>query len=77
MTGAKRKQENAIWRKIHAFRYKNFKHWCVSRLPFLEWAPHYCWKMDLLPDIVSGMMLAVQQVTQGTVLKTVSVTFIV
>lgn len=77
MTGAKRKQENAIWRKIHAFRYKNFKLWCVSRLPFLEWAPHYCWKMDLLPDIVSGMMLAVQQVTQGTVLKTVSVTFIV
>uniref|UniRef100_A0A670YBZ7 Solute carrier family 26 member 7 n=1 Tax=Pseudonaja textilis TaxID=8673 RepID=A0A670YBZ7_PSETE len=65
MTGAKRKQENALWRKIHAFRYENFKLWCVSRLPLLEWAPHYCWKMDLLPDIVSGMMLAVQQVTQG------------
>uniref|UniRef100_A0A2H6NEX6 STAS domain-containing protein n=1 Tax=Micrurus carvalhoi TaxID=3147026 RepID=A0A2H6NEX6_9SAUR len=66
MTGAKRKQENALWRKIHAFRYENFKLWCVGRLPLLEWAPHYCWKMDLLPDIVSGMMLAVQQVTQGT-----------
>uniref|UniRef100_A0A8C6VTN2 Solute carrier family 26 member 7 n=1 Tax=Naja naja TaxID=35670 RepID=A0A8C6VTN2_NAJNA len=65
MTGPKRKQENALWRKIHAFRYENFKLWCVSRLPVLEWAPHYCWKMDLLPDTVSGMMLAVQQVTQG------------
>ncbi|KAM6456577.1 anion exchange transporter isoform 2-T4 [Liasis olivaceus] len=65
MTGTKRKKENAIWRKIHAFRYEDFKLWCVSRLPVLEWAPHYCWKMDLIHDIVSGMMLAVQQVTQG------------
>lgn len=76
MTGTKKKEEHAIWKKIHAFRYEDFKLWCVSRLPLLEWAPHYFWKMDLLPDIVSGMMLAVQQVTQGTVLKTVSVTCI-
>ncbi|XP_063156328.1 anion exchange transporter [Candoia aspera] len=65
MTGTKRKKDNTIWRRIHAFRYEDFKLWCVSRLPVLEWAPHYCWKVELIPDIVSGMMLAVQQVTQG------------
>uniref|UniRef100_A0A670IET9 Solute carrier family 26 member 7 n=1 Tax=Podarcis muralis TaxID=64176 RepID=A0A670IET9_PODMU len=65
MAGAKRKGKNAIWRKIHALRYEDFKLWCVRRLPVLEWAPNYNWKADLLPDTISGMMLAVQQVTQG------------
>ncbi|CAI5779263.1 anion exchange transporter [Podarcis lilfordi] len=65
MAGAKRKRKNAIWRKIHALRYEDFKLWCVRRLPVLEWAPNYNWKADLLPDTISGMMLAVQQVTQG------------
>ncbi|XP_034981154.1 anion exchange transporter [Zootoca vivipara] len=65
MAGAKRKKKNAIWRKIHALRYEDFKLWCVRRLPVLEWAPNYNWKADLLPDTISGMMLAVQQVTQG------------
>lgn len=31
----------------------------------MEWAPHYNLKENLLPDTVSGIMLAVQQVTQG------------
>ncbi|XP_061467588.1 anion exchange transporter [Rhineura floridana] len=65
MTGAKRKKKNAIWRKIHTLRYEDFKLWCVRRLPVLEWVPNYNWKADLLPDAISGMMLAVQQVTQG------------
>uniref|UniRef100_A0A8D2KZ01 Solute carrier family 26 member 7 n=1 Tax=Varanus komodoensis TaxID=61221 RepID=A0A8D2KZ01_VARKO len=65
MTGTKRKKENAIWRKIHALRYEDFKLWCVRRLPILDWAPNYNWRSDLMPDTVSGMMLAIQQVTQG------------
>lgn len=39
----------------------------MRRLPVLEWVPAYDWKENLVPDAVSGMMLAVQQVTQGTV----------
>ncbi|XP_062985956.1 anion exchange transporter [Elgaria multicarinata webbii] len=65
MTGTKRKTENAIWRKFHGLRYEDFKLWCVRRLPVLEWVPKYNWRSDLVPDTVSGMMLAVQQVTQG------------
>nr|XP_056710530.1 anion exchange transporter [Euleptes europaea] len=65
MTGSKRKKKNAIWRKIHALRCKDFKVWGLRRLPLLEWAPKYNWKTDLVPDTISGMMLAVQQVTQG------------
>lgn len=68
MTGSKRKKENAVWRKIHALRCEDFKVWGLRRLPVLEWAPKYNWKTDLVPDTISGMMLAVQQVTQGTVL---------
>lgn len=65
MTGPKRKKGNASWKKIHSLRWEDFKEWCVSRLPVLEWLPAYNWKADLIPDIVSGMMLAVQQVMQG------------
>lgn len=39
----------------------------MRRLPVLEWVPAYDWKENLVPDAVSGMMLAIQQVTQGTV----------
>lgn len=34
----------------------------------MEWALHYNLKENLPPDTVSGIMLAVQQVTQGNVL---------
>ncbi|XP_054241376.1 anion exchange transporter [Indicator indicator] len=64
MTGAKRKR-NAVWRKIQAVRFKDIKAWCLGRLPIVKWLPIYNWKDNLVPDTASGMMLAIQQVTQG------------
>ncbi|NXH35372.1 S26A7 protein, partial [Myiagra hebetior] len=64
MTGAKRKR-STVWRKIQAVRFEDIKTWCVRRLPILKWVPVYNWKENLVPDTVSGMMLAIQQVTQG------------
>ncbi|XP_061851518.1 anion exchange transporter [Colius striatus] len=64
MTGAKKKR-NAVWGKIQAIRLEDVKVWCMKRLPILKWVPVYNWKEDLTPDTVSGMMLAIQQVTQG------------
>lgn len=66
MTGAKRKR-SAVWKKIQAVRSEDIKVWCMSRLPILKWAPVYNWKENLIPDMISGMMLAIQQVTQGIV----------
>lgn len=66
MTGAKRKRR-AVWRKIQAVRFEDIKAWGLRRLPILQWVPVYNWKENLIPDTVSGMMLAIQQVTQGTV----------
>jgi len=66
MTGAKRKR-SAVWRKIQSVRFEDIKVWCMARLPILKWVPIYNWKENLFPDAVSGMMLAIQQVTQGTV----------
>ncbi|XP_058420557.1 anion exchange transporter isoform X2 [Diceros bicornis minor] len=66
MTGAKREKKSVLWSKMHAPRCEDLKQWCRRRLPILEWAPHYNLKENLLPDTVSGIMLAVQQVTQGT-----------
>lgn len=66
MTGAKRKR-STVWRKIQAVRFEDIKTWCVRRLPILKWVPVYNWKENFVPDAVSGMMLAIQQVTQGTV----------
>ncbi|VTJ68093.1 Hypothetical predicted protein, partial [Marmota monax] len=54
-----------FWSKMHPPHYEDIKQWCRRRLPILEWAPHYNLKENLLPDTVSGIMLAVQQVTQG------------
>lgn len=68
MTGAKRKKKNVLWSKVKALHCEGFKQWCRRRLPILEWALHYNLKENLLPDTVSGIMLAVQQVTQGNVL---------
>ncbi|XP_050168440.1 anion exchange transporter isoform X2 [Myiozetetes cayanensis] len=64
MTGAKR-ERNTVWRKIQAVRFEDIKAWCMRRLPILKWVPVYNWKESLIPDTVSGMMLAIQQVTQG------------
>ncbi|KAI1243502.1 hypothetical protein IHE44_0001129, partial [Lamprotornis superbus] len=64
MTGAKKKR-STVWRKIQAVRLEDIKAWCMRRLPILEWVPVYNWKENLVPDTVSGMMLAIQQVTQG------------
>ncbi|XP_053801861.1 anion exchange transporter [Vidua chalybeata] len=64
MTGAKRKRSR-VWRKIQAVRFEDIKAWCMRRLPILKWVPLYNWKENLVPDTVSGMMLAIQQVTQG------------
>uniref|UniRef100_A0A5F9CF41 Anion exchange transporter n=1 Tax=Oryctolagus cuniculus TaxID=9986 RepID=A0A5F9CF41_RABIT len=65
MTGAKRKRKNMLWSKVHSPQCEDIKQWCRRRLPILEWAPRYNLKENLLPDTVSGIMLAVQQVTQG------------
>ncbi|XP_075823050.1 anion exchange transporter isoform X2 [Microtus pennsylvanicus] len=65
MTGAKRKKKSALWGKVHAPHCEDVKQWWRRRLPILEWAPQYSLKENLLPDTVSGLMLAVQQVTQG------------
>ncbi|XP_036597591.1 anion exchange transporter isoform X2 [Trichosurus vulpecula] len=65
MTGAKRKKNSVVWRKINSFHCADIKQWCLRRLPILEWAPCYNLKENLIPDTVSGIMLAVQQVTQG------------
>ncbi|GAB0182010.1 mitochondrial enolase superfamily member 1 [Grus japonensis] len=64
MTGAKRKR-SAVWRKIQAVRFEDIKVWCMRRMPILKWVPVYNWKENLIPDTVSGTMLAIQQVTQG------------
>uniref|UniRef100_A0A803XLK0 Solute carrier family 26 member 7 n=1 Tax=Meleagris gallopavo TaxID=9103 RepID=A0A803XLK0_MELGA len=64
MTGAERRRR-AVWGKIRAVRCEDIKEWCMRRLPILEWGPVYDWKENLVPDMVSGMMLAIQQVTQG------------
>ncbi|XP_049710461.1 anion exchange transporter [Elephas maximus indicus] len=65
MTGAKRKKKSLPWSKMHVPHCEDITRWCRRRLPVLEWAPQYNLKENLLPDTVSGLMLAVQQVTQG------------
>ncbi|XP_016815157.1 anion exchange transporter isoform X5 [Pan troglodytes] len=71
MTGAKRKKKSMLWSKMHTPQCEDIIQWCRRRLPILDWAPHYNLKENLLPDTVSGIMLAVQQVTQAFLLEEV------
>lgn len=75
MKGAKRKKKSVLWSKMLTPHCEDFKQWCRRRLPILEWATHYNLKENLLPDTVSGIMLAVQQVTQGNVLHLIFLFF--
>lgn len=68
MTGAERKKKSILWSKMRVPDCEDFKQWCRLRLPILDWATHYSLKENLLPDTVSGIMLAIQQVAQGNVL---------
>lgn len=52
---------------MQAVGLEDVKAWCLRRLPVVRWLPIYNWKENLIPDTVSGMMLAIQQVTQGMV----------
>ncbi|KAM5315019.1 anion exchange transporter isoform 2-T3 [Glossophaga mutica] len=65
MTGTKRRKKNVPWSRVKAPHCEDFEQWGRRRLPVLEWALHYNLKENLPPDTVSGIMLAVQQVTQG------------
>ncbi|XP_054446027.1 anion exchange transporter [Pteronotus mesoamericanus] len=65
MTGTKRKKKSELWNRMKIPHCEDFKQWSRRRLPILEWALHYNLKENLLPDTVSGIMLAIQQVTQG------------
>ncbi|XP_045717484.1 anion exchange transporter isoform X1 [Phyllostomus hastatus] len=65
MTGTKRKKKSVLWSRMKNPHCEDLEQWGRRRLPVLEWALHYNLKEDLPPDTVSGIMLAVQQVTQG------------
>ncbi|XP_069075330.1 anion exchange transporter [Pleurodeles waltl] len=72
-TGAKMSKRAAcVWQRISAVRATDLKLWCARRFPVLEWAPHYSLKENLLPDTVSGLHLAVYQVTQGLIFACMS-----
>ncbi|KAM4705396.1 anion exchange transporter [Rhinophrynus dorsalis] len=61
----KKKWFSSSWERISTIGFTEVGTWCLKRIPILEWAPKYSVKDNLLPDTVSGMMLTVDQVTQG------------
>ncbi|XP_036914607.1 anion exchange transporter isoform X2 [Sturnira hondurensis] len=65
MRGTKKKKKTVLWSRTKTLHCSDFKQWGRRRLPVLEWALHYNLKENLPPDTISGIMLAVQQVTQG------------
>eukprot|EP00079_Xenopus_tropicalis_P010000 XP_002934468.2 PREDICTED: anion exchange transporter isoform X1 [Xenopus tropicalis] len=56
---------SSTWERVSSIGLPDVALWFRRRLPILEWAPKYSVRESLLPDTVSGLMLSVQQVTQG------------
>ncbi|XP_056378322.1 anion exchange transporter [Hyla sarda] len=53
------------WKRLTSIRRSDVRRWWLRRIPILEWAPKYKLREYVFPDLISGMMLAVQQVAQG------------
>ncbi|KAG8441829.1 hypothetical protein GDO86_010854 [Hymenochirus boettgeri] len=66
MPRSKRKRcFSSTWERISSIGPSDVTIWFCRRFPILEWAPRYSPRDSLLPDTVAGMMLTVQQITQG------------
>ncbi|XP_075684182.1 anion exchange transporter [Rhinoderma darwinii] len=54
-----------LWKRVSTITLADVRRWWLRRIPILEWGPRYKLRENILPDIISGMMLGVQQVAQG------------
>ncbi|XP_069813472.1 anion exchange transporter isoform X2 [Dendropsophus ebraccatus] len=54
-----------LWKRLSSIRASDVTRWWLRRIPMLEWAPKYKLREYFFPDLISGMMLSVQQVAQG------------
>ncbi|XP_073406606.1 anion exchange transporter [Dendrobates tinctorius] len=68
MTGEKACRKSylqTLWERLSRISSSEVRRWWLRRIPILQWAPGYKLQDSFIPDLISGMMLAVQQVAQG------------
>ncbi|XP_044150384.1 anion exchange transporter isoform X2 [Bufo gargarizans] len=54
-----------VWGRLSTISLSEVRRWWLRRIPILEWAPRYKLQENFIPDLITGMMLSVQQVAQG------------
>ncbi|KAM9308419.1 anion exchange transporter [Gastrophryne carolinensis] len=66
MQGSCRKRRlSAPLKRLSTIGLPEVKAWCLRRIPILEWAPKYDCRQCLIPDLVSGIIMALYQVLHG------------
>ncbi|XP_018303628.1 solute carrier family 26 member 10 isoform X2 [Mycetomoellerius zeteki] len=50
---------------INNIKSKNWQSCIVSTVPVIQWLSQYNWREDILPDIISGLTVAIMHIPQG------------
>lgn len=50
---------------INKVKSKNWQSCVVSTIPVVQWLSQYNWREDILPDIISGLTVAIMHIPQG------------
>lgn len=50
---------------MNTIRSKDWRACIVSTVPAVKWLSKYNWRKDILPDIISGLTVAVMHIPQG------------
>ena len=50
---------------INNVKSKNWQSCIVSTVPVVQWLSQYNWREDTLPDIISGLTVAIMHIPQG------------
>lgn len=50
---------------IDNVKTKNWQSCVISMVPVVRWLSQYNWKEDILPDIISGLTVAIMHIPQG------------
>lgn len=46
-------------------RSKNWRSCAASTVPAIKWLSRYSWRENILPDVVSGLTVAIMHIPQG------------
>ncbi|XP_011702981.1 PREDICTED: prestin-like [Wasmannia auropunctata] len=61
----KKPKSSLLRNAINNVKSKNWQSFVLSTIPVVQWLREYNWREDILPDIISGLTVAIMHIPQG------------